>query len=85
MAEKLPTLLSQFAEIIGERPYMVCGTPTIPDFKIFELLAKCKIAFGDDCLDVAYVLLGAWCLLFAACCLLLATSTCYVLLAGACL
>ena len=53
MAEKLPTLLSQLAEIISDKPYMVCGVPTIPDFKIFELLAKCKIAFGDDCLDAA--------------------------------
>lgn len=51
--KQLPTLLSQLADFLGDKPFMVCGQPTIPDFKIFELLLKCKVAFGDDCLAAA--------------------------------
>lgn len=51
--KQLPTLLSQLADFLGDKPFMVCDQPTIPDFKIFELLLKCKVAFGDDCLAAA--------------------------------
>lgn len=82
VADMLPTVLTQLAEVLGDKPFMVCGEfreqrlhapsdyhpcatfvrpdhialpgqPTIPDFKIYELLAKCKVAFGEDCLDAA--------------------------------
>jgi glutathione S-transferase len=60
VATKLPTLLTHLAGVLADKPYFVCGTPTVPDFKIFELLDKCKVAFGDDCLDAAPTVAAYW-------------------------
>ena len=46
IAERLPKILAGLAEALGDKLYLVCGTPTVVDFKAFELMLKFELAFG---------------------------------------
>ena len=46
IADRAPKILSGLAEALGDKLYLVCGTPTVVDFKAFELLLKFELAFG---------------------------------------
>eukprot|EP01049_Picozoa_sp_SAG25_P000628 SAG25_NODE_22_length_22323_cov_52.926874_13_plen_259_part_00 len=40
LAEKVKGCLAGLAGALGDKPFLVCDTPTVPDFKAFELLLK---------------------------------------------
>ena len=43
---KLPAALAMWGVALGAKLYLVCGSPTVVDFKFAETLDKIKIAFG---------------------------------------
>ena len=50
IADTLPSVLKWLGDALGAKPYLVCGTPTVVDFKAFELMLKYEKAFGDGAL-----------------------------------
>lgn len=51
IAERLPKILAGLAEALGDKLYLVCGTPTVVDFKAFELMLKFELAFGAEVVE----------------------------------
>ena len=51
IAERAPKILAGLAEALGDKLYLVCGTPTVVDFKAFELMLKFELAFGAEVVE----------------------------------